>query len=197
VVRLSGKQGEIVAKEGKAPLLTTERIYLREFEPADAASLYALNSNPEVLRYTGDSPFLNSAAAESFIRDYDHYRRFGYGRWAVILKQGERFIGYAGLRHDEKTAEVDLGFRLFTNYWSQGFATEAGRAALTLGFERFKLERIIGRSMRENLPSVSVLQKLGMEFSEVREESELLWLIYAIDQQGWQASTSNRAAMGP
>jgi ribosomal-protein-alanine N-acetyltransferase len=178
-----------------SPLITTGRLYLREFEMTDAPSLYALNSNPEVLRYTGDEPFPNAAAAQSFLEDYDHYRRFGYGRWAVVLKRDASFIGFAGLKMEPQTGDVDLGFRLFSDYWSRGFATEAGHAALRLGFECFKLERIIGRCMRENRPSVSVLQKLGMEFSEVREESGVLWLIYAIDRDGWQATTSSHHPM--
>jgi len=186
-----------LAKHNTTPLITTARLYLREFEPTDAPSLYALNSNPEVLRYTGDEAFPNTAAAELFLEDYDHYKRFGYGRWAVVLESEERFIGFAGLRMDEQTGEVDLGFRLFTDYWSRGFATEAGSAALRLGFERFSLERIIGRSMRENRPSISVLQKLGMEFSEVREESELLWLIYSINRDGWRRATSTPNPRGP
>lgn len=184
-------------KPGNTPLVTTERVYLREFEPEDALSLYALNSSPEVMRYTGESRFPSPEAAESFLRDYDHYRRFGYGRWAVVLRHKERFIGYSGLRMDERTGEVDLGFRFFSDYWAHGFATEAGRAALRLGFENFDLERVVGKSMRENLPSISVLQKLGMEFSEVREEAGLLWLIYSIDRDAWRALTSTQDPRGP
>lgn len=158
--------------------------------------MYALNSNPEVMRYTGDSAFPNIAAAASFLDDYDHYERFGFGRWAVVLKKDLRFIGFSGLRMDEGTGEVDLGFRFFTEYWARGFATEAGRAALELGFGKYKLQRIIGRSMRENRASITVLQKLGMEFSEVREESGILWLVYDIDQPRWEALTSTRDPMG-
>ena len=171
-------------------LLETDRLYLREFDLADAPLLFALNSDAEVLRYTGDRPFPDIDAAESFIRDYDQYAQFGFGRWAVILKRNHRFIGFSGLRKDPASGEVDLGFRLFTDYWSQGLATEAGRAALRLGFEKFELDRIIGRSMRENRASITVLQKLGMEFSEVREESGILWLIYAIERESWNLPTS-------
>lgn len=172
-------------------MVMTDRLYLREFEPGDARPLFALNSNPDVIRYTGDTSFLNLSAAENFLRDYDHYQNYGFGRWAVVHKRENRFIGYCGLRMDEKTSDVDLGFRFFTDSWSQGYATEAGRAALEVGFEKFSLERIIGRSMRENRPSISVLQKLGMEFSEVREESDLLWLIYSIERSDWQSLTSS------
>ena len=194
MVNLLKKKGENVARSHPKPLATTDRLHLRAFVPADAPHLYALNSNPDVIRYTEDASFLDVAAAEAYLCDYDHYSHFGFGRWAVILKREERFIGYCGLRSDENSGEVDLDFRFFADYWSQGFATEAGQAALKLGFETFNLDRIIGRSMRENLPSISVLQKLGMEFSDVREESEMLWLIYAIEKNAWRSLTSSQTA---
>ena len=164
---------------------TTERLVLRHFEPRDAMFLFALNSNPDVIRYTGDVPFINMSAAKNFVHDYDHYDQCGYGRWAVELKDGNRFIGFCGLRNDDKTGEVDLGFRFFADCWSRGFATEAGTAAIRLGFEAFGLESIISRCQRENRPSIRVLQKLGMQFCEVREEAGRLWLIYRLDRSHW------------
>ena len=175
---------------------STDRLILREFEPQDAPYLYALNSNPDVLRYTGDAPFASTSAAKSFIDDYDHYHRHGFGRWAVTLKSDRKFIGYSGLHRDQATGEVDLGFRFFADYWSMGYATEAGRAALGLGFEEFGLDRIIGRSMRENRASIAVLQKVGMEFCEVREESGVLWLVYDIDRSRWEGLTSTPRSTG-
>lgn len=185
-----------MAKQGTTRLMTTERVYLRELAPEDAASLYALNSDPEVMRYTGDAPFISQAAARAFLQDYDQYRQHGFGRWAVIRRRDDCFLGWSGLRKDERSGEVDLGFRYFTEFWAQGYATEAGRACLQLGFEKFDLDRIVGRSMRENLPSVTVLQKLGMEFLEVREDSGRLWLVYGIDRRAWQALTSTPQSRG-
>lgn len=166
-------------------LITTPRLILRPFERGDAAALYSLNSNSAVLRYTGDSAFATLAAAVEFIESYDHYARHGFGRWAVIHKREDRFIGFCGLRRDESNGEVDLGFRFFQQYWSKGFATEAGQASLETGFNHYGLETIVGRCLRENLPSISVLQKLGMEFSDVREDRGLMWLIYSIDRDSW------------
>lgn len=189
-------KGVVLLLSVSKTVVTTDRLYLRQFVPGDAMFLFALNSSPEVIRYTGDATFTDMSAAKNFVRDYDHYDQHGYGRWAVILKGENKFIGFCGLRLDDKTGDVDLGFRFFSDYWSQGFATEAGNAVLDLGFEKFGLEKIIGRCLRENLPSISVLQKLGMEFCEVREESELLWLIYSLDREDWRRLTSSQTATG-
>lgn len=161
-------------------IIETDRLILREFADVDARDLLSLNSDPTVIRYTGDEPFGDFQAALAFVQAYDHYRRHGFGRWAVIMRHSGEFAGFCGLRHDGRTGRVDLGFRYHRRFWSRGIATEAGRAALRVGFAGYKLPIIFGRAMRENLPSVSVLQKLGMSFREVSEEDGSVWLVYAI-----------------
>jgi len=163
---------------------TTQRLLLREFAAGDAEPLYLLNSDPEVLRYTGDEPFPDVHAAAEFIRNYTHYRDHGFGRWAVISRSSDEFMGFCGLRKGAD-GNVDLGFRLFPGFWAKGIATEAAGAALSAGFNQFGLEEIIGRAMRENLPSISILQKLGMTFREIREEAGLIWLVYVITRRAF------------
>lgn len=163
-------------------IIETDRLLLREFADVDARDLLALNADPTVIRYTGDDAFADYAAALAFVQSYDHYRRHGFGRWAVLIRHTGQFAGFCGLRKDGATGRVDLGFRFHRRFWSQGIATEAGRAALLVGFAGYKLPIIFGRAMRENLPSISVLQKLGMTFREVSEEDGSVWLVYAIRQ---------------
>ena len=145
-------------------ILETERLYLREFETKDATGLYELNQDPEVLQYTGDKPFSDVRAAENFIRDYDHYRKYGFGRWAVVRKRDEAFLGYCGLKFQPEYGEVDLGYRFFKRFWGSGYATEAAKGCLKYGFESLNLKLIIGRAMDKNLGSISVLQKSGMVY---------------------------------
>jgi RimJ/RimL family protein N-acetyltransferase len=163
-------------------MLETPRLRLREFRADDAEALYRLNSDPDVMRYTGDTPFSDPAAARHFLKHYS-YAPEGFGRWAVMHKETGEFMGYCGLKRSEPGGDVDLGFRLFRQYWAAGYATEAGKACLQAGFERYGLEEIIGRVMRENGPSISVLQKLGMTYREMVEADGEFWLIYAVSRE--------------
>lgn len=144
-------------------IIETQRLILREFHIQDAESLYTLNADPIVLQYTGDSPFLSVHKAEAFIREYDHYKNYGYGRWACILKHESTMIGWCGLKHNEED-QIDLGFRLHTKNWNQGFATEAGLACLRYGFRTLGLDVIVGRSDARNKASIKVLEKIGMSY---------------------------------
>ena len=120
-------------------ILDTERLILREFDSSDTEKMYRLNSDPEVLLYSGDSPFASIEKAKEFLENYSDYKKNGYGRWAVILKSSDEFIGWCGLKYNEEKC-VDIGFRYFRKIWNKGYATEAARATLDYGFNIFKLE---------------------------------------------------------
>lgn len=130
----------------------------------DAENLYLLNLDPAVVRHTGDSPFESVEEAERFLASYDHYEKYGCGRWAVITSRDSGFIGWCGLSYTARLDEHDIGFRFFKSKWNQGYATESAKACIDYGFEKLKLKRIVGRVMKENIPSLKVLEKIGLQF---------------------------------
>lgn len=144
-------------------IIATERLILREFELSDAEAFYKLNENPEVLKYTGDKAFKTINEARYFLKNYNEYNQTGFGRWAVIEKTSNTFIGFCGLKLNEE-ALVDLGFRFLEKTWGKGYATEAASAALDIGFHQFNLETIVGRADTANIASLKVLEKIGMSF---------------------------------
>lgn len=146
------------------PILETERLLLRELNPDDAGDFFNLNENPNVIKYTGDKAFQNIDEAREFLENYKDYRLNGYGRWAVISKVNNEFLGWCGLKYNSSTDETDVGFRFFEHYWNKGFATESAGACIDYGFKKLKLNTVVGRAMRDNTASVKVLEKLGMKY---------------------------------
>lgn len=142
-------------------LIETPRLLLREFTPDDAAQMYQLNLDPEVIRYTGDGPFASVATARDFLSRYDVYQRYGMGRLAVLRREDEQWLGWCGLKYHPDQEAVDLGFRFFRRFWGQGYATESGRACLEYGFQMLELHEIIAHVVKVNIGSVRVLEKLG------------------------------------
>ena len=146
-------------------VIETFRLYLREFDLSDAKNMFDLNNDKEVIKYTGDDHFSSELEALDFIKNYDHYKIHGFGRWAVILKKSNEFIGWSGLKLNEEN-DIDIGFRFFKKYWGRGFASESAKAVLEYGFNVLKLECIVGRVAPENIASVRILEKLGMKFKK-------------------------------
>lgn len=145
-------------------IIETERLLLREFRIDDAEKLYLLNLDPDVIRYTGNAPFVSVEEAKMFIITYDHYRLFGLGRWALIRKEDNEFVGWCGLKYTPDLDEYDIGFRLFKSFWNKGYATEASIACIKYGFTKSGIKSIIGRAMRENIASIKVLEKSGLTY---------------------------------
>ena len=143
-------------------IIETERLFLREIVPADAPFAFDLNSDPEVMRYTGDDPFASIDEAKAFLKAYPDYRLNGYGRWLVVNKEDNRLLGWCGLKkHPEY---VDLGYRFFRKEWGKGYATEAGRGCLDYGFSVLNMDLIVGRVDKQNTGSIRVLEKLNMTY---------------------------------
>jgi RimJ/RimL family protein N-acetyltransferase len=147
-------------------ILETDRLLLRELNPNDAEDFYQLNLNPNVIKYTGNSAFKSVEEAKRFLENYQDYTLNGYGRWAVINKISNKFIGWSGLKFGEMENETDIGFRFFEEEWGRGYATESAFACLHYGFEKLNLNRIVGRAMKENIASIKVLEKIGLEYEK-------------------------------
>lgn len=163
-------------------IIETNRCYLRELDPSDAESFFALNSDEKVVRFTGDKSFENIEAARDFLLKYKQYKDFGYGRWAVIDKENNDFLGWCGLKFSPDLKETDIGFRFFAKHWNKGYATETATACLEYGFNILKLEKIVGRAMEENIGSVKVLEKIGMQFVDIISFEKHRGVLYKIEK---------------
>jgi len=164
-------------------ILETNRVLLRKFDISDAENFYELNSNPNVIRYTGNSAFKDVNEAREFLENYSDYQRNGYGRWAVINKSTNQFLGWCGLKYDEDLDETDIGFRFFEHFWNQGFATESAKACIDYGFNELHLKTIVGRAMKENMASIKVLEKIGLKFEKVFDFDGQEGIVYKIENK--------------
>ena len=146
-------------------ILETPRLFIRKKIIEDAPFLFELNSNFLVTRYTGDVAFKNIIEAENIVRYIiNQYNKNGYARWLVIEKETEKPLGWCGLKYHDDTKETDIGYRFLQSAWGKGFATEAARACIDYGFNSFNLSRIIGNAMKDNVASIKVFEKLGMNY---------------------------------
>lgn len=172
-------------------ILETNRLLLRELTPNDAEWFYRLNSNPNVIKYTGNTAFKSITEAKDFLENYSDYALNGYGRWAVLHKSTGKNLGWCELKYDAVNNETDIGFRFFEEEWNNGYATESAVACIMYGFEKFELTRIIGRTMKKNSNSVNVLEKLGMIYKEMFDFDGQTGVIYELTQQDFKQKSIN------
>ncbi len=155
--------------------LETPRLILREFTEADAEELFALDSDPEVMRFIGPYQLGDVEAYRSRIQTHNipYYTEHpGYGVWAAVEKAGGAFLGWILLRPalDYRFAaeagfraeDVELGYRLRRAAWGKGYATEASRALVQDGFTRLGMACVAAVALVGNRASTRVMEKTGL-----------------------------------
>jgi [ribosomal protein S5]-alanine N-acetyltransferase len=165
-------------------LITTPRLRLRKHVLSDAPYMLELNSDPEVIRYTGDTALEDIAAAEAVVHYVQaQYEQYGIGRWVVELTETGEVLGWCGLKMLPDEGVVDIGYRFHQRYWRKGYAFEAAEACFKYGVEVLHLTKIIGRSVGENIGSVRVLEKLGFQYVKDETDDGIVFRVFE-----WRAS---------
>ncbi|MFE6052455.1 GNAT family N-acetyltransferase [Kitasatospora sp. NPDC056446] len=185
---------------GASVHLTTERLVLRRFTPADVDDLVALDGDPEVMRYlTGGKPSAREWVEDTLLPCYlEHYRRYGdLGWWAAEERAGGGFLGWFEFRptQEGERAEVELGYRLGRAGWGRGYATEGARALVRRGFTEGGVERVVAYTMAANARSRRVMEKTGLsyvrtfheDYPEMIPGSEHGEVEYALTAGQWRA----------
>jgi RimJ/RimL family protein N-acetyltransferase len=176
----------------------TERLLLREIHPTDVEGFFELDSDPEVHRYLGNTPVQSKhqiVEAIQFIRQ--QYIDNGIGRWAVIDRKTNDFIGWAGLKLITEPINnhvnfYDLGYRLIRKYWGQGIATETACASLAYAFDTLHTNVVYAHADCENAGSNKVLTRAGLTLIEtfVHKGTKCNW--YKIDSKGFESKRQGR-----
>jgi [ribosomal protein S5]-alanine N-acetyltransferase len=145
------------------PILTTERLRLRQLQPTDAEALFAIKSNLEVTRHYGQEPHQSLADSVAWIeRLHASYARREDFAWGVTLKDKDTLIGACTLWNFGPGLQcAEIGYELHPAYEKRGIMTEALSVILTFGFTKLGLHRIEATPFVENSSSQNLLRKLG------------------------------------
>lgn len=150
-------------------VIETERLYLRQWQASDFAVFAEINADPEVMKYF---PKLLTPKVSDIIASkcQQLIANQGWGLWAVSLKDRSKengaFIGFVGLNDTHADMSfapaVEIAWRLHKDYWGQGYATEAARAALNFAFTELSLDEVVSFTAVINKRSQLVMERLSM-----------------------------------
>ena len=172
--------------------IETERLIIRDLEAFDAKGIFELDSDPKVHEFLGKNPIKTIKEAEGIIIGVrQQYLENGIGRWAIVDKKTNDFMGWTGLKYEQKLREnfsyYDLGYRLRSKYWGKGIATEAAIESLKYGFDTLNLDEICAAANIDNLASNKILRKIGLRFIENFEYDGIPCNWYKIKKLEWVA----------
>ncbi len=176
----------------------TERLALRPYEEGDLDALADMLRMPEVVRYLYWDVKSREEAAEMLTRRTTCGAIREVGDWlvlAVTLRESGTVLGDVILKWEsQEHRQGEIGFVFHPDHHGKGYAAEASRVVLRLGFEDLGLHRIVGRCDARNSASAGLLRRLGMRPEAHLRQNEWVkgeWtdeLIFAMLAEEWGAA---------
>lgn len=157
-------------------IIETERLLLRALLPSDDKAMFRLDSNPAVHQFLGNNPIISIEESQKQISHIrNQYIKNGIGRYAVILKETNQFIGWCGLKFitEIENNHIDfyeIGYRFIEEYWAKGYGSESANAWINYGFKTMKIKMIYASANIKNTGSRKILKKIGMQ-----EKNQFIW----------------------
>ncbi len=185
----------------RVTIVETPRLILGTWLPTDRDLFREINADPKVMEFF---PFRRShEEADAFLGKLNGMMtEDGLGFYAVVLKEKQEPAGFCGLSHPNLPGifandAVEIGWRLATRFWGNGYVTEAANALLECAFARHGRETVVSFAVENNARSTNVMKRLGMQrklgldFSHPRVPDSHPHLkrhvVYAISRDEWQA----------
>lgn len=149
-------------------ILSTERLRLRELNLSDAPFIIELLNSPEWLRFIGNKKIKTVEDAKNYLKKgpLKSYLDNGYGLYLVEAKEDSRSIGMCGIINREALDHPDIGFAFLPQFYNRGYAFEIAGATLNYGREKLNIKKVCAITIPENLRSIRLLEKLGLQFQK-------------------------------
>ncbi len=166
-------------------ILETERLYLREMNQSDFEDLAEILQNSRVM-YAYEHDFSDNDVQEWLDRQITRYKKYGFGLWAVILKNKDEMIGQAGLTMQsyKGTEVLEIGYLLKERFWHYGYASEAANGCKKYAFEQLNRDKVYSIIKSDNYASMKVAKSMGMkkedEFVTQYYNGDMLHFLYSI-----------------
>lgn len=159
------------------PILQTERLTLCHLTVNDAPFIFELLNDPDFLNFIGDRGIRTPNDAKNYIQTgpINSYEQHGFGLYLVRLKEGKTPTGLCGLLKRETLDDVDIGYAFLPEFRGKGYAFESAAAILKYGRTVLHLDRIVAITSPDNLASIKVLEKLGLQFEKNMDSTTSLF----------------------
>lgn len=147
--------------------IETQRLIIKTPQLEDYDNLYRLQTDPEVMRYLGNSVRTKVQIKTGLKMALNHQEKHGFSLGAVYEKESNVYVGRAGLIHlayDDTQPDIEVGYALHKVFWNQGYATELAMAIIDWGFKHLDVTKLVGVINPANQGSRHVLEKVGMHY---------------------------------
>ena len=174
-------------------ILETERLILREYTRDDFNALYKILSDPETMSHY-PSPYDERGVERWLDWSLDNYERYGFGLWAIELKDTGEFIGDCGITMQNIDGEIlpEIGYHIHKVYWRRGYAKEAAAAVRDWCFNNTEYDTAYSYMTVSNVASYSTAKSIGIKrVKEYIDSDYTSCYVYSLTRAEWQALKEN------
>lgn len=168
--------------------LETERLILRELSNEDFDAWFEILSDEETMKHYPKA--FDSEKVHNWIQwNIENYNTFGFGLWAVVLKETGQMIGDCGITMQRINGKIkpEIGYHINKNYQRKGYASEAAAKCKDFIFEKTPFNMIYSYMKYTNAGSYGVALKNGMKLIEEYEDpTNTITKVYAITREEWE-----------
>ena len=169
-------------------VLETERLILREYTWQDFDALYALLSDPVTMQHY-PKPYDEAGTKRWIDWSLQNYQKYGFGWWAMVLKETGEFIGDCGITMQRIDGQLlpEIGYHIDKAYWRQGYGKEAAKAVRDWAFTHTKLDALYSYMTAGNVASYSTAAAAGLKkVKEYEDPEDGPLYVYAITRVEWK-----------
>lgn len=165
-------------------MIETERLFIRKFVPGDLEEFFDILADPETMNFW-PHPYSRDGAKAWIDRSLQSYAEFGFGRYVIVLQEGQIIIGDCGILKMKLAGEEinDFGYIIHHPFWRNGFAAEAASAVSDYAFRHLNLKTLHANMPWNHYGSIRVAEKIGMkkikEFINERNRN-IRTMLYAV-----------------
>ncbi len=173
--------------------LETERLFLREMNEGDFEALYRVLGDADIMKHY---PYVfDEKRVRGWItRNIERYKSFGFGLWAVCLKDSGEMIGDAGLTMQliDGTIRPEIGYHIRRDQQRRGYAKEAASAVRDWAFRNMPFGEIYSYMKNTNLPSQKTAESWGAKFEKTYTDAEgELTAVFRMTREEWMRRKGN------
>jgi len=150
-------------------VIETDRLLLRRLSLDDAEFILRLLNEPSFIQNIGDRGVRTLDDARGYIvkGPITSYEKFGFGLWMVETRSPSAPIGICGLLKRDVLDDVDIGYALLPEFWSQGYALESAAAVVAYAGKTLGLKRVLAVTNSDNQSSIRLLEKMGFKYERM------------------------------
>lgn len=167
----------------------TQRLIIRPTGEEDAAFILELLNSPKWKQNIGNRNVSNLEEAKTYIQTKctPQFTRLGFGNYTVIRKSDQVKLGTCGLYDREGLDSIDIGFAFLPEHEKQGYAFESSSRILEAAVQDFNITTISAITIKENINSQRLLEKLGLQFEKIinipNDEEDLMYYVLRIENE--------------